>query len=176
MIPKKDSSKSEIKTTKPAKASNIEPKQPSACSINTAKPTSPYTISGTKQSSDTAANQNCESKYSQTAVLDQKPCSQNRNESTKSCSADKKENKTRLTIKCDTGFSNQLYIRGKGANLNWNKGQPLKNIKADEWTWETDEHFTNCEFKILMNDNQYETGDNHSIQCGAHLLYSPRFA
>src|SRR4051794_40705456 len=42
---------------------------------------------------------------------------------------DKKTSKTRVTIKYDAGFPNQLYIRGKGANLSWDKGQPLKNTK-----------------------------------------------
>lgn len=83
--------------------------------------------------------------------------------------------KTKVTIKYNVGFPNQLYIRGKGANLNWDKGQPLKNIKADEWVWETDGHFTQCEFKVLINDHIYETGDNHLLHAGATLLYTPQF-
>ncbi|WP_068466889.1 hypothetical protein [Candidatus Protochlamydia phocaeensis] len=87
----------------------------------------------------------------------------------------KTQQKTRLTIKYDVGYNNQLYIRGKGANLNWEKGQPLKNVKADEWTWETDQHFSQCEFKILINDRTYEQGDNHLINCGASMTYTPHF-
>jgi hypothetical protein len=91
-------------------------------------------------------------------------------------SSDKKGSaKTRITVKYDVGFNNQLYIRGKGANLSWDKGQPLKNVKPDEWVWETDAHFTNCEFKILINDRVYENGDNHHLNAGSNLLYTPHF-
>lgn len=83
--------------------------------------------------------------------------------------------KSRITIKYDVGFSNQLYIRGKGANLSWEKGQILKNIKSDEWTWETDDPFTQCEFKVLINDQVYENGDNHQLKSGDCLSLIPNF-
>lgn len=88
---------------------------------------------------------------------------------------EKKGQKTRVTIKYDVGFKNQIYIRGKGANLSWEKGQPLKNVKADEWVWETDVPFSNCEFKVLINDRNYETGNNHFIAQGSSILYTPYF-
>ena len=84
--------------------------------------------------------------------------------------------KTRVTVKYDVGFSNQLSIRGKGANLNWEKGQPLKNVKPDEWIWETDVPFTQCEFKVLINDRVYENGDNHQLNTGSTIVYTPRFS
>jgi hypothetical protein len=90
--------------------------------------------------------------------------------------ANKREfSKTRITVKYDAGYPNQLYIRGKGANLNWDKGLPLKNTKPDEWVWETDAQFTHCEFKILINDHIYENGDNHLLNAGSTLLYTPHF-
>lgn len=103
----------------------------------------------------------------------------NQQQQTKQCDTqhmDKKTpSKTRVTIKFDAGYPNQLYIRGKGANLSWDKGQPLKNTKTDEWVWETDAHFTHCEFKILINDRVYENGDNHLLNAGSTLLYTPHF-
>lgn len=83
--------------------------------------------------------------------------------------------KTCVTIKYNVGYPNQLYIRGKGANLSWEKGIPLKNTKPDEWVWETDAKFAECEFKVLINDRVYETGENHVLHGGATLLYTPRF-
>lgn len=83
--------------------------------------------------------------------------------------------KTKITIKYDVGFTNYITIRGKGANLNWDKGQPLKNVKSDEWIWETDAHFNLCEFKVLINDQTYEKGENHLINCGSSVIYTPRF-
>lgn len=88
--------------------------------------------------------------------------------------AGKKKN-TKITVKFDAGFPNNLFIRGRGADLNWDKGIPLKNVRADEWVWETDRPFTACEFKILINDERYEAGENHVVQCGAQVIYTPRF-
>lgn len=82
---------------------------------------------------------------------------------------------TRIVVKYDVGFSNALYLRGKGANLSWDKGVLLKNTRSDEWVWETDVPFTNCEFKVLINDEQYEIGDNHPLNCGATVQYTPKF-
>jgi hypothetical protein len=83
--------------------------------------------------------------------------------------------KTRVMIKYDIGFNNVLTIRGKGANLSWDKGITLKNVKNDEWVWESDIPFTTCEFKVLINDAQYEQGDNHPLSCGTSLEYTPTF-
>lgn len=83
--------------------------------------------------------------------------------------------KTRILVKYDVGFNNSITIRGKGAGLNWDRGLSLKNIKADEWVWETDTPFTTGEFKVLINDTKYELGENHTLRCGASIQYTPKF-
>jgi hypothetical protein len=83
--------------------------------------------------------------------------------------------KTRVIVKYDAGFGNQLTIRGKGANLSWDRGIPLQNSKSDEWIWETTTPFNSCEFKILINDQTYENGQNHLLNCGTTIQYSPKF-
>lgn len=83
--------------------------------------------------------------------------------------------KTRVIVKYDVGFPNHLTIRGKGANLSWDKGQPLKNLHRDEWVWETDQSFQQCEFKVLINDASYEVGSNHSLPAGSCVTYTPHF-
>lgn len=85
------------------------------------------------------------------------------------------QGKTRILVKYDVGFKNHLYIRGCGAGLSWNKGQPLKNIGRDEWIWETQLPFTECAFKVLINDERYEQGENRRIGSGKSLQYTPRF-
>ena len=82
---------------------------------------------------------------------------------------------TKITIKYDAGFGNILTIRGQGANLNWSEGVQLKNVNPDEWTWETEQPFTSCEFKVLLNDHTYEQGHNHQLTKGSHLQYTPKF-
>jgi hypothetical protein len=83
--------------------------------------------------------------------------------------------KTRITVKYDIGFGRMLFLRGRGANLSWDKGVALKNMSADEWVWETDTPFSTCEFKVLINDREYEIGENHPLTCGANVSYTPRF-
>lgn len=87
----------------------------------------------------------------------------------------KKVQKTRIIVKYDVGFNNSIYIRGKGANLSWDKGVLLKNVKNDEWVWETDAPFATCEFKVLVNDKHYEQGENHHLHSGANISYTPKF-
>ena len=88
---------------------------------------------------------------------------------------DRKNQKTRITVKYDVGFNNQLYIRGKGLTLSWDKGLPLKNTKSDEWVWEAEGNTSHFEFKVLVNDKQYEIGENHHLNAGATIAYSPHF-
>lgn len=83
--------------------------------------------------------------------------------------------RTRVLVKYDVGFKNHLYIRGSGAGLSWERGLPLKNIGRDEWVWETQIPFTACEFKVLINDQHYEHGENHRIASGKAFEYTPRF-
>lgn len=83
--------------------------------------------------------------------------------------------RTRVVIKYNVGFANALYLRGRGANLSWNKGIKLQNVSSDEWVWETNTPFSNCEFKVLINDSVYEAGENHNINCGSDIKYTPHF-
>jgi hypothetical protein len=83
--------------------------------------------------------------------------------------------KTRITVKYDVGFNNNLYLRGNAAGLNWDKGTPMRNTKADEWVWETELPFTTAEFKTLINDTNFESGRNHLLHCGTIVQYTPRF-
>lgn len=92
---------------------------------------------------------------------------------------DKKKEKAKLTrviIHFDVGFNNSIFIRGSGANLNWNKGTMLLNTRPNEWVWETDQPLSSCEFKVLINDTEYEQGDNHILTSENCLEYTPRFS
>jgi hypothetical protein len=87
----------------------------------------------------------------------------------------REKNLTRVVIHYDIGFNNNLYIRGSGAGLNWSKGILLRNTRPDEWVWETKEPFLTCEFKVLINDSQYEQGENHTLTCYTSVEYTPNF-
>lgn len=94
---------------------------------------------------------------------------------TKNSSSPEKSKKTRLLVKFDCGFNNWVTIRGEGAGLSWKEGTPLKNVTSDEWVFETDAPFTNCEFKVLINDEIYESGPNHPLICGTSTQHIPFF-
>lgn len=115
------------------------------------------------------------SKASKTTPTPQTPTTSSATQRYTSFSSNPSGKKTHITIKYDVGFPNQLTIRGKGANLNWDKGQPLKNVRNDEWIWETETPFSHCEFKVLINDRQFETGENHHLTQGASVIYTPHF-
>ncbi len=87
----------------------------------------------------------------------------------------KKNSNTRIVIKYDAGYSNDLFLRGEGGSLSWNKGIKMKNIKNDEWLWESEVSFSACEFKVLLNDENFEEGENHALTCGSALRYTPKF-
>lgn len=82
----------------------------------------------------------------------------------------------KVIVKYDAGFKNTLFVRGQGANLSWDKGVPLKNVKADEWIWEPETSFADCEFKILINDVSYEEGENHRLRKGMKIQFTPHFS
>jgi hypothetical protein len=86
-----------------------------------------------------------------------------------------KKGATRVTIRYNVGYSNTLFIRGKGPGLSWDRGVKLKNTGPDEWVWETNLPFSDCEFKVLINDQQFESGENHHIHDGIALQYTPQF-
>lgn len=83
---------------------------------------------------------------------------------------------TRVVVSFDVGFNNAIYIRGSGANLSWDKGIMLQNTQPNEWVWETNLPFNSCEFKVLINDENYECGENHRLTCGNCIAYAPYFS
>ena len=107
-----------------------------------------------------------------------KPLETNSTTSSPAPTNDKKKTKANLTsvvIHYDVGFNNSVFIRGSGAELSWDKGIMLMNTGPNEWIWETNKSFNSCEFKVLINDSQYEQGNNHILTCEKCLEYTPRF-
>ncbi len=87
----------------------------------------------------------------------------------------KKRQLTRIEVHCNAGFPNNLYVRGEGVDLNWDRGLPLKNVSDELWIWETELPFDSCEFKILLNDRQFEVGENHTLRYGETVHCNPLF-
>ena len=88
----------------------------------------------------------------------------------------KKALKTSIIARVDVGFGNQLYIRGTGADLSWEKGLPLENVSAYEWAFATTKAKSDVVFKFLINDELWAEGDNIIVAKGATSISSPVFA
>ena len=81
---------------------------------------------------------------------------------------------TRLTIKCKAE-GNQLFIRGNGGGLSWDKGVELRRVNDDTWVWETGELFEDVEFKILLGDRWEIIDQNHQVEWGQKQEFTPKF-
>ena len=88
----------------------------------------------------------------------------------------KKALKTSIIARVDVGFGNQLYIRGTGADLSWEKGLPLENVSSYEWAFATTKAKSDVTFKFLINDKLWAEGDNVTVAEGATSISSPVFA
>jgi len=82
---------------------------------------------------------------------------------------------SRVTITYDSGWGNTIYIRGEGGGLSWEKGIAMVNVTADVWEWKTCQQFDIGSFKVLINDAEYESGENHVLIYGGEVRYSPKF-
>jgi tRNA-specific 2-thiouridylase len=80
----------------------------------------------------------------------------------------------RICVQCDVGFGNHLTIRGNGCGLCWCKGLPLCNRGADCWCWGADKPLCG-EYKLLINDEVWELGENHRFCPGTVQKICPQF-
>jgi len=87
----------------------------------------------------------------------------------------KKMPKTQIVAKFDVGFGNSLFIRGEGDDLSWEKGIPLKNVSANEWTFDIAKASGKITFKFLINDEIWAEGGNLTIQAGDQSTHIPKF-
>lgn len=82
--------------------------------------------------------------------------------------------KTRIVVQMER--EGAPYLRGEGPSaLSWETGVPLQQGKSHEWIFEIEETFSSGEFKVLINDQTYELGDNHRLYPGASIRINPRF-
>lgn len=86
---------------------------------------------------------------------------------------------TKISVRYDAGFGNTLFLRGEGAEfLSWGepRGLEMKCIESDLWALEFNQtDFKNLKYKVLINDTQWEKGNDHEIQQGQQQEIVPRF-
>ena len=83
--------------------------------------------------------------------------------------------KTSIIARVDVGFGNQLYIRGSGAGLSWDKGLALVNVSSYEWAFASTHAKGDVTFKFLINDEIWAEGENITVAKGGSSISSPVF-
>lgn len=83
--------------------------------------------------------------------------------------------KTTIIARYDAGFGNELFLRGGGAGLGWEKGVLMTNTQPDEWVWESTAVTGELEFKVLLNDSEWSEGQNGIVFPGATVVFEPIF-
>jgi len=83
---------------------------------------------------------------------------------------------TTVVAQCDVGWGNNLYIRGEGGGLSWEKGILMEASGDNEWKWTSSDAGKGIEFKFLVNDELWSEGENLSIlKPGTTSINAPTF-
>lgn len=82
---------------------------------------------------------------------------------------------TRIAARIDVGFGNALFIRGSGAGLSWDRGQPLECVGSSTWVWSTHNRAEEITFKLLVNDELWCRGENLRTLPGVPMEVVPSF-
>lgn len=82
---------------------------------------------------------------------------------------------TRIMAYVDVGHGNNLYLRGEGGGLSWDKGVPMECIGGDCWSWSVDSALHDITFKVLINDQRWSAGDNLTVAFGQTATFIPAF-
>ncbi len=79
-----------------------------------------------------------------------------------------------IEAKIDVGFGNNLFVRGQGAGLSWERGVQLENV--DQKTWRLAVPATDkLQFKLLINDSIWAQGEDVVAAPGKKVQVTPAF-
>lgn len=81
---------------------------------------------------------------------------------------------TVIEAKIDVGFGNQLFLRGQGSGLSWDRGIPLECVDSKTWrlTVPAEEKLL---FKLLLNDSVWAKGEDVVVTPGQRVEITPAF-
>ncbi len=82
---------------------------------------------------------------------------------------------TIISVKVDVGFGNQVYLRGEGPGLSWEKGVPADCAASDLWTLALKDAAKPVRFKVLVNDATWSTGEDYEVAPGQRVTFTPAF-
>lgn len=81
---------------------------------------------------------------------------------------------TVIEARVDVGFGNNLFLRGQGAGLSWDRGIPLTCLDGKIWQWKGNvpDRLT---FKLLLNDSVWSKGEDLVAAPGQKIEVVPTF-
>ena len=83
---------------------------------------------------------------------------------------------TRITAAADVGWGKYLSVRGDTAPLDWDWGWPAQPLSSDSWRLVlTELDAGSFEYKVLVSDEAWMSGDNATGEGGADNEVSPTF-
>jgi hypothetical protein len=80
-----------------------------------------------------------------------------------------------VMARAQLGEGDTLFIRGSGAGLNWERGEPMSKINEDTWTWSSVDLSEPIEFKVLVNDQAWAQGENLQLEAKQRREFWPSF-
>ena len=81
---------------------------------------------------------------------------------------------TTIEAKIDVGFGNQLFVRGQGEGLSWDRGIPLENVDSKTWRLIVPAK-DKLQFKLLINDTVWAKGEDVVVTPGKRVELVPAF-
>ncbi len=79
-----------------------------------------------------------------------------------------------IEAKIDVGFGNNLFVRGQGEGLSWERGIPLENVDSKTWRLIVPAK-DKVQFKLLINDAVWCKGEDLIAAPGKKVEVTPAF-
>jgi hypothetical protein len=79
-----------------------------------------------------------------------------------------------IEAKIDVGFGNNLFVRGQGEGLSWERGIPLENVDSKTWRLIVPAK-AQVQFKLLINDAVWCKGEDLVAAPGKKVEVTPAF-
>lgn len=80
-----------------------------------------------------------------------------------------------VMVNVELGIHNALFIRGQGADLSWDRGQPFTRLGHETWIWSADAGTERLEFQLLLNDEVWERARAHILEPGTSIELTSDF-
>lgn len=79
-----------------------------------------------------------------------------------------------IEAKIDVGYGNNLFVRGQGGGLSWERGLPLQNVDSKTWRLIVPAK-DKVQFKFLLNDAVWCQGEDLVAAPGKKVEVTPAF-